>query len=155
MFRTSLLGVLATVVALGGASTAGDRECGMGPPCGPMDRAICPVEGININITASTPAVDFVNGQKLYFGSAAAATAYRESPKSFWLAPFDVPLAMPDGARGLPDLRNTTLRCPNSGEAMLISMASVRIQHKHGQNLFFCCYGCIAMAWHDPKAFFA
>ena len=124
------------------------------PPLGPTDRAICPVEGTNITITSSTPKVEFKNGQKLYFGSAAAAIAYKESPKSFWLSPLEEPLPGMDGARGLPDMRNQTLRCPSSGESMHIDVHSPRIVHRNGQNLFLCCYGCIAALWRTPTAFF-
>ena len=125
----------------------------MGPPPGPTDRAICPVEGKPINITSSTPSVAFKNGQRLYFASDAAAGAYRESPKSFWLSPTELPLDGPDGVRGLPDMRNQTVRCPSSGESLLVDMPTPRIIHRHGQNLFVCCYGCVHMLWTDPQAF--
>ena len=125
------------------------------PPLGPTDRAICPVEGTNVTVgAANAHHVAFKNGQRLYFASAAAATAYRESPKSFWLSPFDSPLAGMDGARGLPDMRNQTLYCPSSNESMLISVHSPRVVHRHGQNIFMCCYGCITAMWRDPTGFF-
>lgn len=82
-----------------------------GPPPGPSSVAICPVTAANITIGASTPSVEFRNGQKLFFGSAAAAAAYKASPKDFWLAPHEAPLDGVDGMRGLPDLRHTVLQC--------------------------------------------
>ena len=78
------------------------------PPLGPRDKANCPVTGKAITISADTPAVDIKNGQQLFFSSKDAAATYVKSPRDYWLAPHDTPLAGMDGKRGLPDLRNTT-----------------------------------------------
>ena len=78
------------------------------PPPGPRNKANCPVTGKSIDISSDTPAVDIKNGQKLFFSSKDAASAYVKSPRDYWLAPHDMPLAGMDGKRGLPDLRNTT-----------------------------------------------
>ena len=78
------------------------------PPLGPRNKANCPVTGKAIDISTDTPAVDIKNGQQLFFSSADAAAAYVKSPRDYWLAPHDTPLAGMDGKRGLPDLRNTT-----------------------------------------------
>ena len=89
-----------------------------GPPLGPSDKALCPVTGANLTITDATPSLAFQNGQKLYFASQEAADAYRNHPRAFLLSPFELPLPMPDGARGLPDLRGSLLQCPYSNETI-------------------------------------
>jgi YHS domain-containing protein len=127
--------------------------CGMGPPCGPRDEANCPVTGTAINITASTPHVEFTHGQKLYFATEVAAAAYRKQPRDYWLAPTDKPLPAPDGMRGLPDLRGLNVSCPRSGEVMVIAMDTPRVMHKHGQNVYFCCFGCVSAFWTDPSTY--
>ena len=126
-----------------------------GPPPGPTDQAFCPVTGEAIKITADTPAVAFKNGQQLYFHTADAATAYRYAPRNYWLAPTDMPLAAPDGMRGLPDLRGQTLLCPQSGENITVAMQSIRVDHKNGQAVYFCCHGCVMSFWTDPASMFA
>ena len=63
-----------------------------------------------------------------------------------------MPLPGMDGKRGLPDLRGKTLHCPESGEALVISMQTPRVLHKHGQAVYFCCFGCVTGFWADPKA---
>jgi len=130
-------------------------EWRMGPPPGPSDAAYCPVSGAPINITASTPSVTFVHGQKLYFSSAQAAAQYRASPREHWLTPTDTPLPGPDGMRGLPDLRGRTLQCPRSGESLHVDMKTPRVDHKHGQAVYFCCHGCITAFWRDPQSLLA
>ena len=125
------------------------------PPLGPRTRAICPVTGQNITISDDTPTVEFKHGQKLYFQSKLAAEAYRKDPRDFWLSPRELPLPGLDGKRGLPDLRNETLYCPNSGEEMVISMKTPRVIHRYGQNVYFCCFGCVTSFWTEPEALFA
>lgn len=125
------------------------------PPPGPVDQANCPVTGHNFTITADTAAVEFNNGQKLYFASEEAADAYRTNPRAFWLSPFEMPLTMPDGARGLPDLRGSTLLCPFSGETIDVNMKSLRVDHRNGQSVYFCCHGCVTRFWSDPQSAFA
>lgn len=121
------------------------------PPPGPKDRAICPVTGKTIDpITKNTPSVEFTHGQRLFFATEVAAKAYVESPRDYWLAPHDLPLPGVDGKRGLPDLRNETRLCPSSGENITIEMQTPRVVHKHGQNLYFCCFGCVMGFWTDP-----
>ena len=120
------------------------------PPLGPRNKAICPVTGEAIEIVPSTPTVTFINNQRLYFSSTTAATSYVKSPRDFWLSPHDLPLPGVDGKRGLPDLRNETRRCPFTNETMTISMQTPRVIHKHGQNVYFCCFGCVTSFWTDP-----
>ena len=108
------------------------------PPPGPRDRANCPVTDRPITITDGTPAVEFHNGQRLYFADEAAAAAYVKSPRNYWLSPFDMPLKGIDGKRGLPDLRNETVHCPSSNESIVISMKTPRVVHSGGQNVYFC-----------------
>lgn len=122
------------------------------PPLGPRNAARCPVTGVNITVGNSTPTVHFKHGQSLYFSSHDAADKYRASPRDYWLSPHELPLSGLDGKRGLPDLRNETLQCPMSGESMLISMATPRVVHRHGQNVYFCCFGCVAGFWTDPAS---
>ena len=54
--------------------------------------AICPVLGINITDISSAPALTFDNGQKLYFASEDAVSAYTANPRAYWLSPFELPL---------------------------------------------------------------
>ena len=121
------------------------------PPPGPRNKAICPVSGDAIIIISSTPTVNFINDQQLFFSSETAATSYMKSPRDYWLAPHDLPLEGIDGKRGLPDLRNETRRCPFTNETMTISMQTPRVIHKHGQNVYFCCFGCVTSFWTDPS----
>ena len=122
------------------------------PPPGPRNQANCPVTGVAINITQSTPAVLFDNGQQLYFATTTAATLYARTPRNYWLSPHEKPLAGMDGKRGLPDLRNETRHCPFTNESMVISMQTPRVIHRHGQNVFFCCFGCVTSFWTDPAS---
>lgn len=125
------------------------------PPPGPTDKAICPVTGRNFTITSDTAALEFNNGQKLYFASQEAAEAYGTNPRAYWLSPFEMPMTMPDGARGLPDLRGSTLLCPFSGETIDVGMKSLRVDHRYGQAVYFCCHGCVTRFWSDPQSVFA
>ena len=90
-------------------------------------------------------------GQELYFSSVAAAKTYATDPRGYWLAPHDTPLQGMDGKRGLPDLRGTNQSCPESGETFIVNMQTPRVIHKHGQNLYFCCFGCVAGFWTSPE----
>ena len=126
-----------------------------GPPPGPKDQALCPVTGSNLTITDTTPALNFKNGQKMYFASEDAVQAYRKNPRAFFLSPFESPLPMPDGARGLPDLRGSTLYCPYSNETIDVGMQSIRVDHRYGQALYFCCHGCLTSFWSNPGSAFA
>ena len=85
------------------------------PPPGPRDVAICPVTGKNMSTSDMYP-LGLFNGQTLFFATKDDASTYGKDPRSYWLAPTDSTpeqglLPMPDGARGLPDLRNTTVQC--------------------------------------------
>ena len=122
------------------------------PPPGPRDRANCPVTGRSIAINDGTPAVAFHNGQRLFFADAAAAKTYVDSPRDYWLAPHEMPLKGIDGKRGLPDFRNETMQCPSSNETMVISMRTPRVVHRGGQNVYFCCFGCVMGFWTDPNS---
>ena len=147
--RASIVVLIAACLAV-----AAHAECSnLGePPLGPRNQAKCPVTGANITISATTPSVAFKNGQHLYFSSTKAAAAYHASPRDYWLAPHDLPLAGLDGKRGLPDLRNTTAKCPMSGETITITMSTPRVIHKHGQNVYFCCFGCVTGFWTNPAS---
>lgn len=127
----------------------------MGPPPGSNDTALCPVSGANVTIRASTPYVALKNGQRLYFSSSSAASTYRARPRDFWLAPHDMPLPGGDGMRGLPDVRGQTMHCPRSNESITVSMQTPRVVQKHGQAVYFCCWGCVTAFWEHPEAYFA
>jgi len=114
-----------------------------------LGRALCPVTGANITIGNSTPAVEFKNGQKLYFSSKGAADNYRASPRDFWLSPHEVP------APTLPQLTGETRNCPRSNESMVINMKTPRVLHRHGQAIYFCCFGCVEGFWTKPFDSFA
>jgi YHS domain-containing protein len=122
------------------------------PPPGPRDIAKCPVTGAQFSIGKDTPRVNFKHGQELFFSSSDAAQKYFDSPRDYWLSPHELPLPGMDGKRGLPDLRNDTLYCPNSGEKMTITMKTPRVIHRYGQNLYFCCFGCLTQYWTDPSS---
>ena len=122
------------------------------PPPGPDNVAICPVSGTKFTITKSSPSVSFKYGQKLFFSSPDAAKLYVDSPRDYWLSPHEKPLAGMDGKRGLPDLRNTTVRCANTGENITVAMDTPRVIHRYGQNVYFCCFGCVTQFWTDPSS---
>ena len=125
-----------------------------GPPPGPSTWGYCPVTGKNVSV-ASAFQVNFVNGQKLYVADAAAAAAYRAAPQAFWLSPHESPLPMPDGMRGLPDFRGQAFKCPRSGENITVDMKTPRVVHRHGQSVYFCCFGCVTAFWLDPTSLIA
>ena len=72
------------------------------PPPGCSTCAKCPVTGANITLVMGTPAVNFTNGQQLFFSSVHAAKVYIDQPREFWLDPHSMPLKGMDGKRGLP-----------------------------------------------------
>ena len=125
---------------------------GDGPPPGPKNQAKCPVTGEDIAIASSTASVQFTHGQKLYFSSENAASLYQKNPRNFWLSPHELPLKGPDGKRGLPDMRNATVVCPSSGENFTVTMSTPRVIHRYGQNVFFCCFGCVSEFWTNPES---
>ena len=127
-------------------------RAGAEPPAGPKDQANCPVTGEALNITSNTAYVQFTHGQKLYFSSENAASLYRNNPRNFWLSPHELPLKGVDGKRGLPDMRNATVFCPSSGEKFTVTMSTPRVIHRYGQNVFFCCFGCVAGFWTKPES---
>ena len=110
--------------------------------------------GKNVSV-ASAFQVNFINGQKLYVADAAAAAAYRAAPQAFWLSPHESPLPMPDGMRGLPDFRGKAFKCPRSGENITVDMKTPRVVHRHGQSVYFCCFGCVTAFWMDPTSLIA
>lgn len=134
-----------------------DEDFKMGPPPGPNNTGLCPVTGSRVLFDSQPPppSVEFKHGQRLYFASAQAAAAYRAAPLDYFLAPHDKPLPPPDGMRGLPDLRGEHLTCPRSGEDVHVGMATPRVMHRHGQAVYFCCFGCVSAFWTDPAAYFA
>jgi YHS domain-containing protein len=113
------------------------------------------VTGGNITITASTPVVNVVNGQMLYFSSKDAAKKYKANPRDYWLGPNDANTILPgvDGKRGMPDFRTQIRYCPRTNESLTISMQTPRVIHKWGQSIFFCCFGCVTSFWTDPASF--
>ena len=125
-----------------------------GPPPGPKNLAFCPVTGQNLTLTSDTPSLTFTNGQQIYFASGADAGKYRASPRDYWLAPHDMPLPGIDGMRGLPDLRGETRYCPRSNETIVIAMQTPRVVHRHGQAVYFCCFGCVTAFWREPSMYF-
>lgn len=150
-----MVGLLILLRGLAVSAAGLDLYSKDGPPPGPTDEAWCPVTGKHLTITSTTPAVEFQNGQKLYFASDAMAQQYKTNPRAFILSPHELPLAAPDGMRGLPDLRGTTLLCPFSGEDIHVSMQSLRVDHRYGQAVYFCCNGCLTNFWADPQSAFA
>ena len=124
----------------------------MGPPPGPRDQALCPVTGEKILITKDTAVVSLKHGQTLYFSSPDAALKYISSPRDYWLSPHEKPLPGMDGKRGLPDLRNSTVSCPNTGMNLTVGMGTPRLIHRYGQNVYFCCFGCVTQFWTDPSS---
>ena len=115
------------------------------------DRAMCPVTGVNITDLETAPALTFSNGQQLYFGSEDALAAYKGNPRAYWLSPFETPLPGMDGKKGLPDLSGETRYCPYSNETMVIDMKTPRVVHRWGQNVYFCCFGCVSSFWTAPE----
>ena len=78
------------------------------PPPGCSTCAKCPVTGQNISLVAGTPAVNFTNGQQLFFSSSRAAQVYIDQPREYWLDPHSMPLPGMDGKRGLPVVSQPT-----------------------------------------------
>mmetsp|Transcript_48952 Transcript_48952/g.98493 ORF Transcript_48952/g.98493 Transcript_48952/m.98493 type:complete len:155 (+) Transcript_48952:79-543(+) len=115
--------------------------------------ATCPVTLVNITIDKAAT-LDFENGQKLYFGSEDAALAYNTNPRAYWLSPWELPLPGSDGKVGIPNWMGEIFYCPYSNETMVIDMKTPRMIHRGGQNIYFCCYGCIASFWTDPSTAF-
>ena len=122
---------------------------------GSKTMAQCPVTHATINITSTTPTVTFIkSNQKLYFATEEAADAYRESPRAYWLDPYDLPPAGQDGKRGLPDMHGANVSCAVDGTMFLINtMESSRVMHVGGQCLYFCCNDCKISYWRDPAKF--
>lgn len=89
-------------------------------------------------------------GQKIFFSSEESMAAYVGNPRVYWMSPFDA-LTSPKGA---PDVRDSKMLCPSSGEEMVIDMQTPRIYMRNGQALYFCCWGCISAFWNDPQSFF-
>lgn len=89
-------------------------------------------------------------GQKIFFSSEESMAAYIVNPRVYWMSPFDA-LTSPKGA---PDVRNSKMLCPSSGEEMIIDMQTPRIYMRNGQALYFCCWGCISTFWNNPQSFF-
>ena len=114
--------------------------------------ATCPVTLVNITDISTAVSLEFDNGQKLYFGSKDAVTAYVSNPKAYWLSPFEMPLEGMDGKVGVPNFMGETFYCPYSNEEMEIDMKTPRVVHRGGQNVYFCCFGCIATFWADPAS---
>ena len=112
--------------------------------------ATCPVTFVNITNLDQAHFLEFDNGQKLYFGSQDAVEAYKLNPKAYWLSPFELPLEGMDGKVGVPNFQGQTFYCPYSDEEMDIDMKTPRVVHRGGQNIYFCCFGCIATFWTDP-----
>lgn len=117
---------------------------------GRKDVAYCPVTGQFLEITSTTPFVQFRHGQKLWMANVNAVQSYLKSPHYYWLSPYDEPLQGDDGIHGLPDMYNVTVVCPVSNDSFVINDTSNRIVHKNGQMVFFCCWRFVVMFWSDP-----
>jgi YHS domain-containing protein len=146
-----------TTASVGPVAPADNTQwsMGMGPPHGSNTSFRCPVTGEAGNISASTPSIALLKGQKLYFSSEGAVAKYRNSPRDYWLAPHDLPEPGMDGMRGLPDFRGQMLACPRSGMGLNVSMQTPRVMQKYGQAVYFCCHGCVTAFWRDPASLFA
>lgn len=147
--------LLALCLSFAAAEEVKEIDWKMGPPHGSNTTARCPVTGADISITAKSQFVAFNYGQKLYFASAEAATAYRKAPNDYWLGPHELPEEGMDGMRGLPDVRGQIMYCPRSGEQLNISMQTPRVMQRHGQAVYFCCHGCITAFWRNATEYLA
>ena len=58
-------------------------------------------------------------------------------------------------SRGLPDFRGQAFKCPRSGENITVDMKTPRVVHRHGQSVYFCCFGCVTAFWMDPTSLIA
>ena len=42
-----------------------------------------------------------------------------------------------------------------SGENITVDMKTPRVVHRHGQSVYFCCFGCVTAFWMDPTSLIA
>ena len=97
-----------------------------------------------------TISLDIHGGQKLFFATVESKTAYIQNPRAYWMLPYD----KYDHPEGMPNVQDSIMLCPNSGEKMTISMSTPRVVHRSGQAIYFCCYGCLSNFHADPTSFF-
>ena len=122
---------------------------------GSTTTARCPVTGALLQLDAPEPAfavVEFVGGQRLFVKDEQAADKYRETPRAYWLSPFQLPPPGDDGKRGLPDMQGRNVSCAVTPEDWLIvnTMNSARVMHVGGQCVYFCCQACATTFWRQP-----
>ena len=51
--------------------------------------------------------------------------------------------------------RGQAFKCPRSGENITVDMKTPRVVHRHGQSVYFCCFGCVTAFWMDPTSLIA
>lgn len=113
--------------------------------------AVDPVLLSNFTIDLhKTVALSIHGGQKLFFATEESKAAYVQNPRAYWLTPYDTF----DHPGGMPDVKDSTMLCPSSGEEMVIGMSTPRVVHRSGQAIYFCCYGCLSKFFADPSTFF-
>ena len=116
-------------------------------------KAHCPVLLVDLSITNTTTHLAFDGGQKLFFGSEDAKSAYMANPRAYWMSPYDMPNM--DQMNGFPDVTGSTFLCPFSKESMNIGMQTPRVFHRSGQAIYFCCFGCVQKFWYEPESIFS
>ena len=122
---------------------------------GSTNTARCPVTGELLKIDGdptSYSVVEFKGGQKLYVKDEAAAKAYRQTPRDYWLSPWNLPPEGDDGKRGLPDMQGRNLSCAVTPDDWFIvnTMKTARVMHIGGQCIYFCCQACRTTFWRQP-----
>ena len=113
---------------------------------------ICPVSRLQLNITATTPFVQFQgSNQRLYFSSLENVKKYQNHPREYWLDPFTLPPPGRDGKRGVPDMYGKNVSCAVDTTTFIVNpMSSSRVMHVGGQCIYFCCQACQVSFWRDP-----
>ena len=113
--------------------------------------AVDPVLLSNITIDVKNSVHLAVHGgQKLFFETEGSRDAFKLNPRAYWMTPHDEY----SSPKGMPDVRDSKMLCPSSGEEMVIDMSTPRIIMRNGQALYFCCWGCLSSFWNDPNSFF-
>ena len=109
---------------------------------------------VHFGANLSTPYVGFKIGERLYFASALAAEAFKaNTPGRIFLAPHDAPLPPPDGMRGPARHARRDEGVPAHGrEKFVVGMPTPRVWIRHGQAVYFCCFGCVSACWADPTS---
>jgi YHS domain-containing protein len=125
------------------------QAAGTAPQKGDNATARCPVTGENVTRANSLIYLPFHGGQKLHFSTELARTAYMKNPYAFMLSPFELKA---NDAYG-PDMQGEEVTCPYSGEKFVIAMnTGMRMNHRYGQAVYFCCNGCLTHYAKDPSS---